>query len=216
MTVYEERIDTRVPGIALLATALFAVFTMAHHPTAGGISDFAVFARNAERISTVNAMVHGTVMVLVAVLSWTVIALAMRRGLQRPLVMLGLVAWTIGAAAMIVAPSFNGFVLMDIARRAFGAPDSGDALRVVFQTLTAWITVIAVIGALATSAAIVLWSGDLLRTRGAVRWVGVGGLVAGAAPIAALALQMTGAVVVLAGWPVWFVAVGVLMIRRKV
>jgi hypothetical protein len=204
----------------LTASALVALFAMAHHPTAGG-GDFATFARNADRIASLNQTVHGTMIVVVAVLTWTVIALAMRRGVHRPLVILGLIAWTIGAACMIIAPSFNGFVITDLARRALAAPETSDMLRVVLQALASWVQVIATIGALGISAAMILWSADLIRTRGAVRWTGVLGTLAGAAPVIALSsdilrLDVGGMTAVLASWAAWFVAVGALMIQRKV
>jgi hypothetical protein len=67
----------------------------------------------------------------------------------------------------------------------------------------------------------ILWSADLIRTRGAVRWTGVLGTLAGAAPVIALSsdilrLDVGGMTAVLASWAAWFVAVGALMIQRKV
>src|SRR5688572_20642419 len=99
VTAPQSRVDTRIPGIALTVCAVVAIFAMAHHPTAGG-ADFPTFARNAGRVATLSHTVHGVLIAAVAVLTWALIALAMRRGLDRPLVMLGLIAWTIGAAGM--------------------------------------------------------------------------------------------------------------------
>jgi hypothetical protein len=93
--------------------------------------------------------------------------------LHRPLVTLGLVAWTIGAAGMIVAPVFNGFVVIDIARRALASPETSDMLRVAMQPLASAVRVIETIGAIAMSAAVFLWSAELTRAGGAVRWAGI-------------------------------------------
>jgi len=216
----QARIDTRIPGIALTGSAVVALFAMAHHPTAGG-ADFTTFARNAERVAALNQTVHGTMIVLVAVLTWVLIALAMRRGFDRSLVMVGLVAWAIGAAGMIVAPAFNGFVVIDIGRRALASPETTDMLRVALQPLASAVRVVEVIGAIGMSTAVFLWSADLTRTSGVARWTGVLGLLVGAAPIIALAtgavrLNVVGMTLVLAAWAAWFLAVGVLMILRKV
>jgi hypothetical protein len=118
MNALQDRIDTRIPGIALVGSAILAVAAMAHHQTAGRGGDFAAYARNVERIAGVNQAVHGTMIALVAVLTWTLVAFAARRGLHRPLVMAALVAWTIGAIVMLIPPVFNGFVIVDVARRA--------------------------------------------------------------------------------------------------
>ena len=77
------------------------------------------------------------------------------------------------------------------------------------------------IGAIGMSMAVFLWSADLARDRGAARWTGVLGLAAGAGPVIALPtgigrLDLAGMTLVLGVWTVWFLAVGTLMIQRKV
>jgi hypothetical protein len=70
------------------------------------------------------------------------------------------------------------------------------------------------------SAAVFLWSADLARETGAVRWLGVLGLVAGAGLVLALPtgirLNLAGMTLVVVVWGVWFLAVGTLMILRRV
>jgi hypothetical protein len=221
MTAFQDSIDTRIPGISLVASAILAMAAMAHHPTAGGGGDFAGFARNVERMAEVNQAVHGTMIVLVAVLTWTLVAFAARRGLHRPLVMAGLVAWAIAAVVMIIPPVFNGFVIVDIARRALASPEAADMLRVTMQTLSSGVGVIVMIGTIGMSIAVFLWSADLARDTGPARWTGVLGLVAGAGLVIALPtamgrLDLAGMTLVLVVWAVWFLAVGTLMIQRKV
>ena len=220
-TPFRDSVDTRVPGISLVASAILAMAAMAHHPTAGGGGDFAGFARNVERMATVNQAVHGTMIALIAVLTWTLVAFAARRGLHRPLVMAGMVAWATGAGIMIITPVFNGFVVVDIARRALAAPDTAAMLRVTLQTLSSAVGVVVVIATVGMSLAVFLWSADLARGSGPVRWTGVLGLVAGAGLVIALPtgigrLDLTGMTLVLVVWAVWFLAVGTLMILRRV
>lgn len=221
MTAVQDSIDTRIPGISLVASAILAMAAMAHHPTAGGGGDFAGFARNVERMAEVNQAVHGTMIVLVAVLTWTLVAFAARRGLHRPLVMAGMVAWAIAAVLMIIPPVFNGFVIVDIARRALASPEAADMLRVTMQTLSSGVGVIVMIGTIGMSIAVFLWSADLARDTGPARWTGVLGLVAGAGLVIALPtaigrLDLAGMTLVLVVWAVWFLAVGTLMILRRV
>jgi hypothetical protein len=220
MTTLQERIDTRVPGIALIAGAAIGLFAMLHHPVPGG-RDFTAWAANVERLAVINQMVHGTMIVLVAILTWTLLTFSIRRGFHRPLVLLGTVAWAIGAVAMIVAPSYNGFVIVGLARRALAAPETSDMLAATVRAMTAGVAVIAVVGALGMSAAILLWSADLTTSPGRARWTGLLGLAAGAAPIVALAtggitLNTIGMTLVLASWVAWFAALGALMMQRRV
>jgi hypothetical protein len=220
-TESQNRIDTRIPGIALVVSSIVAVAAMAHHPTASGGASFAAFANNVQRIAGVNQVVHGTMIVLVAVLTWTLVAFAARRGLHRPLVMAGLVAWAIGAVVSVIPPVFNGFVVVDIARRALASPETADTLRITLQTFGSAVGVIAIIGALGMSTAVLLWSADLAADTGAARWTGVFGLAAGAGLVVALPtgiarLNVAGMTLVLVVWAVWFLAVGTLMIQRKV
>jgi hypothetical protein len=217
----QDRIDTRIPGISLVASSIVALAAMAHHPTAGGGGDFAVFARSVERMAAVNQAVHGTMIVLVAVLTWTLLVFAARRGFHRPLVTAGIVAWSIGAVGMIIGPVFNGFVIVDIAHRALASPETADVLRVTLQTLSSGVGVMVMIGTIGMSMAVFLWSADLARDTGPARWTGALGLVAGAGLVIALPagigrLDLTGMTLVLVVWTVWFLALGTLMIQRKV
>jgi hypothetical protein len=212
--------DTRIPGIAIVGSALLSVFAMAHHPTAGG-ADFMTYARNVARIAFIDQAVHGALLVLMAVITWALVVFALRRGLGSPLVTLGLVAWAIGITGMTAAGIFNGFVTVDLARRALAAPENSEMLRAVFIGLGAAIGVVAVIGAIAMSAAMFFWSADLARSTGAVRTVGGLGLAAGALLVLALLagmirLNVGGMMLVVLVWSAWFTGVGGLMILRKV
>lgn len=194
--------NTRIPGIALTASAALEVFAMAHHPTAGG-ADFIELAKSVERLAGLNQAVHGSLIALMAVITWA------------------LIAWVIGFAGMAIAGLFNGFVIVAIARRALAAPASSEQLRVTLQAMNAAVAVVAVAGAIGMSAAMACWSADLTRDDGPARWVGSSGLAAGT--LAALALltglvtlDAGGMLTVLAVWAAWFAAVGTLMIFRKV
>jgi hypothetical protein len=221
MTTAQERIDTRLPGAVLIGSSILVLVTMAHHPAPGG-ADFAAWARTVERIGPLNEAVHGTMIGLVGVLTWALSVFAIRRGVHRSFVTLGLVAWAMGAMSMIIAPVLNGFVITDIARRAVTSPESADILRVALQAILAGDRVIAVIGVVAMSAAIFFWSADLILGVGGAGWAGFFGLAAGLAPlVAAISVGLVpqnvgGMLFALLAWAVWFVTIGTLMIQRKV
>lgn len=219
-TTSQDTIDTRVPGIVLIASALVSIVVMTHHPTAG-VGDFNTFGRNVTRVAALNQAVHGTLLALVAVMTWTVMTFAIRRGLNRALVLLGLCAWVIGTAGMSIAAIFNGFIVTDIARRALASPEAREMLRIVLPVLNSGVNVMEVIGAVGMSAAVVLWSTDLAMDKGVTRQAGVLGVVAGAGLVIALAtgilrLDVGGMTLMLALWTTWFVAVGTLMAMRRV
>jgi hypothetical protein len=96
MTARQDGIDTRLPGIALLTSSVISLAAMAQHPITGSIRSDS-FAKNVERVASLAQMVHGTMIVVVAVITWTLIAFALRRGITRWLMLPGVVAWVIGA-----------------------------------------------------------------------------------------------------------------------
>jgi hypothetical protein len=127
--------------------------------------------------------------------------------------MAGLVAWGIGAVIMIIPPVFNGFVVVDLARRALASPGAGEMLRVTLQSLSSAVGVIVVIGTIGMSLAVFLWSADLVQDVGAARWTGLLGLVAGAGlaigvPAGIGRLDVAGMTLVVIVWVTWFLAVG--------
>ena len=133
----------------------------------------------------------------------------------------GIVAWSIGAVAMIVGAVFNGFVVVDIAHRALASPETADTLRVTLQTLSCGVGVMVMIGTIGTSIAVFLWSADLAQDMGPARWTGVLGLVAGAGLVIALPagigrLDLAG--MTLLSWCGLYglSRLGTLMIQRKV
>jgi hypothetical protein len=186
------------------------------------------FARNVERIAFLNQAVHGVLLALVAMVTWGLVVLALRRGLGRSLVTLGLVAWAIGVTAMTAAGIFNGFVVVDVARRALAAPQNSETIYATLQTIYSAVRVAEVLGAVGMSAAMFFWSADLffspadlVRSSGAVRPAGGLGLTAGAVLVTALLtgvarLDVAGMMLVSAVWCAWLVGVGTLMILRRV
>ena len=202
-------------GSFFLFAGTKAAARVTHHPSATG-ADFDDIAR----FAVLNQVVHGAMIVLVAVLTWTLSMFASSRGLQRPLVTAGLVSWVFGAAGMTIAPVFNGFVTVDVARRAVNMPETAETLRIILQVLGAAVDVVEIVGAVGMSGAVLLWSLDLLRGGGATRVVGVLGIVAGAGTLVGLAtgvltLSVAGMTVLLGAWVVWFVSTGVLMALGK-
>jgi len=189
----------RTAGSAMIAAAALSVLAMAHHPTSANAGP-------------IGPIVHGTMIVLAAIMAFGFAHFALRRGLGRPAILAGLVAYAIGLGVTIGAATINGFVVPALAARAIADRD-------VF--LLAWEAnqALAGIGVFATGAAFALWGLDFLRRPGfEAKAIGALGLGAGLVPPALLALGATdmhvaGAFIAYAAFAAWSVAVGIHLAR---
>jgi hypothetical protein len=191
----EQRNGDRIAGSALIGAAALSVLAMAHHPASANAGP-------------IGPIVHGTMIAAAAILAFGFAHFARRRGLARPEILAGLVAYAIGLGVTIGAATINGFVVPALAGRAI-------ADRNVF--LLAWEAnqALARIGVFATGAAFALWALDFLRRPGfEAKAIGASGLAAGLVPPALLALGATdmhvaGAFIAYAAFAAWSVAVGI-------
>jgi hypothetical protein len=199
------RAGDRPAGIAMAAAAAGTILAMAHHPSgahAGGLG----------------GLVHGAMILFLAVLAWGFVTFAVRRGGARPLVLAGLVAYGLGVFAHVGAATINGFVVPALAARGHGAVVGHDIFLFAWEANQA----LARLGVYATGAAFILWGADLLRgPAGETRAVGALGLLAGAVPAALLAtgtigMNVAGAFTVYAAHAAWAALVGLQLIRGRV
>jgi hypothetical protein len=203
MTEGEDRIGAdRIAGWALIAGSLLSVFVMAHHP------------QHVDPNGIVG-LVHGAMIFLMAVIAFGFAHFALRRGVARPAILAGLIAYFIGLVADLGAGTTNGFIVPALA--AHGPALSG---RDVF--LLAWEAnqALAKLGVFATAAAFILWSIDFLRRPGfEPKLVGGLGLLAGLVPAALLGsgatdMHVAGAFLAYAAFALWGAIVGVHLLRR--
>lgn len=215
----EKRAGGVAPGIVLVATTVLAVVGMLHHPTGGGRSGEEL-ADSLARVAGMSKLVHGAMIGAEVLLLYALAAHAVRRGLERPAVLAGLVAYGVGAIAMIPPPIIDGFVIPDLALRA----QSDAEMRAVLAPLIAFAFGMAIafakLASALISAGVVFFSIDLLHERGAARWVGgLGvaiGVAAGAAVVSGVvALDARGMTAIVIAWSVWYAALGVLLVLKK-
>ena len=100
----DHRSADRIAGAALIAAAASSVLAMAHHPTSahGG---------------ALGAIVHGVMIVLLAVTAFGFAHFAIRRGLGRPAMLAGLVAYGLCGFGHVGAATIGGFVVPALAAR---------------------------------------------------------------------------------------------------
>jgi hypothetical protein len=197
-----ERAGDKAAGIALIGAAAGIVFGMAHHPTRLAEAQLAI-------------VVHAFMIAMVWAMLFGFTHLARRRGLGRPAVLAGLVAYAIGAAANIGAATVNGLVTPALVEN--GVRTVGDDL---FAFAWALNQALDEIGVFAVGAAYLLWSLDLLRDRTAfARAAAALGALAGAATMlllatGALRMHVTGAFIIYAAQVAWAALIGAYLLRR--
>ena len=193
----------RIAGGALIAGSLLSVLAMAHHPDhvdPGGLV----------------GIVHGAMIVLMSVIAFGFAHFALRRGLGRPAILAGLIAYFIGLVADLGAGTTNGFIVPALAAR--GADLSGhDVFLLAWEANQA----LARLGVFATAAAFTFWSIDFLRRTGLeAKAIGGLGLLAGLVPAILLAtgatdMHVAGAFMAYAAFAAWGAIVGMHLLRGK-
>lgn len=194
----------RFAGACLMAAAALTVLAMGHHPTSvhgGGVGGY----------------VHGAMIVALTVMFFGFSYFALRSGIDRPVILAGLIAYGVSSVASLGAGTINGFVVPVLA--ALG-PDavSRDIFVLCWQANQA----LAQLGVFATGAAYALWSIYFMQRSDVMnRIVGAAGLAAAILPAAALAsgvveMNVAGAFAIYSVHAAWSALVGVRLIQGKI
>ena len=191
----DHRSADRLAGAALIAVAATGMLAMAHHPTSA-------------HSGSLNGIVHGAMILVIAITAFGFAYFSVRRGLGRPAVLAGLVAYALASFGHVGAATINGFVVPAVAAH-------GVVQRDIF--LFAWEAnqALARLGVYANAAAFLLWSLDFLRRPGLEpRLIGALGLAAGGVPAFLLAaglirMDVPGALTAFAAFAAWAAIVGV-------
>ncbi len=165
-------------------------------------------------------LVHVAESLFVLLLAHGVTSLGTRLGVARPLVRLGVLAYVLGALAMLAAATFDGFVT-PAAASAWLAPNHDaqaglEAVRFAGIAVQSFATMswgLESVGALALSAA-------MAAGRGGQRRLGVLGLAAALAPLVALAvsgpvMDMTVVIGILLAQAAWNLTCAAALWRRE-
>jgi hypothetical protein len=217
---HESGHTSSVPGIILLVASLLEVLGMSHHPSVQ-TSDISQAVEEIARFSTLSAVVHGVLITLMLLIAYGFVDFAVRRGLHRPLIRAGAIAYGCGVLVMVGAGLVSGFIITGLASLIPHATvvdlEINRQLLLLCRVLNQSCANFAVV---AMSAGIVCWSLDL---RGESRWrraVGICGCLVGLLTALALIfgqihLDVRGMTEVVVAQAAWNVAVAVLMVRRE-
>jgi hypothetical protein len=183
----------RIGGGALIAASLATIVAMGHHPSSA-------------HSGALVGIVHGAMILFLAAIAFGFARFAHQRGLARPAVLAGAIAYVFALFGHAGAATINGFVVPALAAR--GQPVGHDIFLFAWEANQA----LARLGVFANSAAILFWSADLLAGRTA-RLLGLAGLVAGILPVALLAtgalrMDVAGAFIVYGLHAAWTALLG--------
>ena len=193
----------RIVGILLVAAAAGTLLAMGHHPSGA-------------HSGALGPIVHGAMITLICVMAFGFAHFSLRRGLDRPLVLAGLVAFAVATFGHVGAATINGFAVPALAGRGHGAVGH-DLFLFAWEMNQA----LAKLGVLAESAAFLLWSIDFFgRRTGEARMIGLAGIVAGLLPAALLAggwiaMNVAGAFIAYGVQAAWVALVGLHLARGK-
>jgi hypothetical protein len=211
--------EARTAGSVLGATTLLSILMMAHHPTAT-THEPASLAADIASTATLSRVVHGALIAMIGLELYAFVVFAGRIAPGRSAARAGLVAYAIGAGAMMGAALISGFIVSSLGVYYAGTADP--APFVDFARLSmAGNQALANLGVFAMSAAIVLWAIALLHDRARGRWLAIVGFVTGLAPAVALfagaiRLDVHGMLIVVVAQAIWNLAAGTELIRGKV
>ncbi len=207
---------TPAVGVALMVAALLEIPVMMHHPSvrAPDVAQSIVLLR---QVASVSAWVHGLLIALMLICFFGLTEFALWRGIRRPLIRVGLIAYGFGVVAMIMAASVSGFITAVVAARvpATTATDLSIAggLFIFCGVLN---RAMANLATVLMSAAIIAWSLTFFRRAWFERVLGVVGIAVGvwtfmAQVTGALQLDVHGMLLVVVLQSVWVAGVGLLL-----
>jgi hypothetical protein len=202
-----------------LGSVLAPAFMM-HHPSPRShtMADFIEAVRQG---ALTNAVVHGALVTVIGLLVVGFSFLAERLGRDSFVARAGLVAYGVGAIALIAAALVSGFILPEFVSRYQGRPqEEVEVVRHVLGLCRAVNQVCSRVGVMGTAVAVLLWSMLLVRRTGLAFAVGVLGCVAGTGLAIGLLsgylkMDVHGVLVFILAQSVWSMGVAVLLIRRR-
>jgi hypothetical protein len=209
--------DDQLGAIALIAGAAGGLVTMILHPTGHDLFAPGQLAPAAFLAAAVHALAIASMPV--SFLG----ALALSRRVESPLrlAVAGLVVYAFALAAEMMAAIVSGFVGPGLVREIIDAEASaGQAWRIVFDYNQRLNQEFARTYAVASSAAIVLWSASILRSQSLAPGVAIYGLLVGPVIVLGvlsghLRLNVHGFGLIVLAQAVWFVVAGALLGRLK-
>lgn len=207
--------DDRKAGIALIAGSLGGILTMAIHPGQAWLPI------NDRHLSILSAAAHSLAIVSVLLLFLGSCRLAHRLAAPDRISFAAIVTYGFACVASMIAAAVSGFVMPDImARMSRDVPAAAHQWQILISGMFQVNQAFSRIFAVATSAAVVLWSVSALRNGGLGRGIATYGCIIGSLIVLGIAighlrLDVHGMAIVALGQVIWFMLVGYRMLSAK-
>jgi hypothetical protein len=204
-------------GIALLIGSVGMIVTLAFHPTAHDL--LSPDGQIARRYEIITMATHSLALVSFPILVFGFHGLSRGLGLDRPPVSAALIAYAFAAVAGMFAAVVSGLIAPVLTGQILGADEStGNLFQLILKYNGLLNQAFAKIVVCASSIAVVLWSGSILRISKFAQVVGLIGFVVGIASIVAflsghLRLNVHGFGLFIFAQSVWVILLGVFLWR---
>lgn len=173
-------------ALAMAGTTGLVLLALSHHPVAGNTSSFQESLAQIASLQAKDGVVHGLLIVMLAVLAGGFAAFGALLGWRRPPVLAAMAAYLGGCCALVAAMLMDGFVVPQLATQFLSAPQADiDMARVILRVIGIFIQVLSKAGLLMMCAALLAWSYALATSAWLPRrwrWCAAPCLVAGLAP----------------------------------
>jgi hypothetical protein len=207
--------DNRLGGIALIMGAISGMITMSLHPVAGA---HPITPAQFEKIAMLMIGVH--VLAIAGVPFSFLGALALTRRLDSPsrLALAGLVIYSLGLVAVMIAPAMSGLVGTEIIRHMIARGAGSEQWRTLMEYNFLINQAFAKIFVAASCSTVALWSFAMVKSHAFPVAIAIYGLLLGPVIIIAmigggLSLDVHGFGLVIFSQAVWFIIVGILLLR---
>jgi hypothetical protein len=209
--------DNRLGGIALIVGAVSGMITMSLHPVAGA---HPITPAQFEKLTALMIGVHA---LAIAGIPFSFLgAFALTRRLDSPtrLAIAGLVIYSLGLIAVMIAPAISGFVGTEILRHIIARTPGSEQWRTLMEYNFLINQAFAKIFVVSASTAIMLWSLLIVKSRALSAAIGIYGLLLGPAVIIALItgglrLDVHGFGLIIFSQAIWFIVTGILLLRLQ-
>ena len=212
----------RIHGWVLAVASPLSMIALANHPVSSGPDLLVNLELLRGGLGLFNAAVHSFLIAMMVVLLFGFIGFSRRLGFDRPLVQAGFVAQAVGTIAALCAGIVDGFAYRRIAFIYSDATAADvDLIRGLYNLSATFTYTWGRVWLIALSAAMLLWSIQLVRQGGAARIIGGYGIAAGAIAIIGsltgmLSLSVLAVASVFGAIALWGTAVGILLIRNRI
>jgi hypothetical protein len=209
--------DNRLGGLALIMGAISGIITMSLHPVAGA---HPITPAQFEKLATLMIGVH--VLAIAGVPFSFLGALALTRRLDSPgrWAVAGLAIYSLGLIAVMIAPAMSGLVGTEVIRHIIASGAGSEQWRTLLEYNFLINQAFAKIFVVASCSAIALWSLTIVKSRAFPVTIGICGLLLGAVIVIALiagglSLDVHGFGLIIFSQSIWFVVVGIFLLRSK-